>query len=158
MKILFLILAFFILINGQNQPNFILLLADDLGYNDLTSYGSATIHTPNLDRMAQDGLRMTQFYSAASLCSPSRASLLTGRLSIRTGVYTSLNYPADNGFRVFYPSSTGCLLQSESTLAIYLKTKKYHSAMIGKNHLGHNKEKGCLPVDRGFDYFYGSPS
>src|SRR5579883_2264062 len=86
-------------------PNFIIFLADDLGVNDLGVYGSPTISTINLNRLAEEGLRFTQFYSAAPLCSPSRAGLLTGRLPIRTGVYTHFLYPYDNFFRVFYPTS-----------------------------------------------------
>lgn len=146
--------------NIHNQaPNFIVILADDLGYNDLGSYGSPTIRTPHLNRMSREGIQFTQFYSAGSLCSPSRAAFLTGRLPIRTGVYTHLQYPLDNDFRVFYPSSVGCLLGGEITLAEYLRNSslKYSCAMIGKNHIGHNPTAQCLPIHRGFDSFLGLP-
>lgn len=152
-----LLLSFFIFNHALafGLPNYIFMIADDLGYNDVGSFGSLSIPTPHLDVMAREGLRMTNFYTAGSLCSPSRAALLTGRLPVRSGVYTRLSYPLDNDFRVFYPSSVGCMLQNETTLANYLKTKGYSTVMIGKNHIGHNT--GCLPVDRGFDYFYGLP-
>jgi arylsulfatase len=85
--------------------------------------------------------------------------MLTGRLPVRSGLYTSLDYPADNGFRVFYPSSVGCMPHTEVMLQEYLKnsTWKYYNAMIGKWHLGHNPKVGCLPTSRGFDFFYGLP-
>ena len=72
---------------GAAPPNIIVILADDLGYGDLSSYGHPTIRTPNLDRMAAEGQRWTSFYSGAPVCSPSRAALLTGRLPVRIGVY-----------------------------------------------------------------------
>ena len=140
-------------------PNLIVILVDDLGYNDLGTYGSPTIQTPNINQLAREGIQFTQFYSAGSLCSPSRAALLTGRLPIRTGIYTHLPYPLDNDFRVFYPSSSGCLPSNETTLAEYLRKSphKYTCAFIGKNHLGHNPEERCLPTHRGFDDFFGLP-
>jgi arylsulfatase A len=140
-------------------PNFILIVADDLGYNDITSYGSPTIMTPNLDMLAREGLKFTQFYTPGPLCTPSRGAMLTGRLPIKSGLYTNFDYPLDNVFRVFYPSSVGCLPLNETTVAEYLRSSpaKYSTAMIGKWHLGHNPEIGCLPTFRGFDYFYGLP-
>jgi len=81
-------------------PNFILIVADDLGWGDIGVNGVFDTKTPNIDRMMQEGVKFTQFY-AHPLCSPSRASMLTGRLPIRTGVYTNFTYPADNFFRVF---------------------------------------------------------
>jgi arylsulfatase A len=151
---LLVFLLFYSLEHVISLPNYIFLIADYLGYNDIGSYGSPTIRTPHLDQIAAEGLRFTQFYTA-SLCSPSRASLLTGRLPIRSGVYTNLPYPEDSKFRVFYPSSVGCMLKNETTIADFLKAKGYRTAMIGKNHVGHNA--GCLPTDRGFEYFYGLP-
>jgi arylsulfatase len=71
----------------SKPPNFIIIFADDLGYGDLSCYGHPTIHTPNLDRMAAEGMRFTQFYVGANVCTPSRAALLTGRLPVRSGIY-----------------------------------------------------------------------
>ena len=72
--------------DGVQRPNIVIILADDLGYGDLGCYGHPTIKTPNLDRMADEGMRMTQFYSAAGVSTPSRAALLTGRYPVRTGM------------------------------------------------------------------------
>jgi arylsulfatase A len=136
-------------------PNFILIVADDLGYNDLSVYGSRTIYTPNIDKLANEGMRFTQFYTTASLCTPSRGSMFTGKYPIEIGMYTHLKYPYDNFLRVFYPTSVGHLSQNYTIISEYLKNSsaKYFTAMIGKWHLGHT----LLPVDRGFDYFYGLP-
>ncbi len=82
------------------QPNIIVILADDLGYGDLGSYGHPTILTPYLDKMAAEGIRFTQFYVAAAVCTPSRAALLTGRLGIRTGIYGERS--------VLFPNSASC--------------------------------------------------
>lgn len=85
-------------LNAQSkQPNIIIIFADDLGYGDLGCYGNPTILTPNLDKMAAEGMRFTQFYVGAAVCSPSRAALLTGRLGVRTGVYGKRD--------VFFPNS-----------------------------------------------------
>src|SRR5687767_11834952 len=91
------------------KPNIIIIYADDLGYGDLGCYGHPTIRTPNLDRMAAEGMRFTDFYSAAEVCTPSRAALLTGRYPVRSGM-------SHNQFRVLRPRSTGRLPHSEMTL------------------------------------------
>jgi len=130
------------------HPNFVILFADDLGYGDLRCYGHPTIRTPNLDRMAAEGMRFTQFYSAASVCTPSRAALLTGRLPIRSGMCSDKH-------RVLFPGSPGGLPDSEITLAEALKTKGYATACIGKWHLGHLPK--YLPTRRGFDSYFGIP-
>jgi len=106
------------------------ILADDLGYGDLGCYGHPTIKTPNLDRMAAEGLRFTQFYAAAEVCTPSRAALLTGRLPPRSGMCSAKR-------RVLFPDSKGGLPAEEVTIAELLKSKGYATACIGKWHLGH---------------------
>jgi arylsulfatase A-like enzyme len=126
------------------KPNFVVILVDDLGYGDLGAYGSKTIRTPRLDRMAREGVRFTSFYAGAPFCSPSRAALLTGRYPIRAGVPN-----------VLFPTETTGLPTSEVTLAELLKPAGYATAAIGKWHLGYPKE---LRAQRqGFDFFYGLP-
>lgn len=129
-------------------PNFVIIFADDLGYGDLSCYGHPTIRTPNLDRMAAEGMRFTQFYCAAPVCTPSRAALLTGRLPIRSGM-------CSNARNVLYPNSSGGLPAEEITLAKALKAKDYATACIGKWHLGHLPQ--YLPMRHGFDYYFGLP-
>ncbi len=124
-------------------PNVVLIYADDLGYGDLGCYGSG-IPTPNLDRMAAQGMRFTQFYSANPVCSPSRAALLTGRYPTRVGVP-----------RVLFPEDTGGLADSETTIAQLLKGKGYATMCIGKWHLG--RPARYMPTSRGFDEYFGIP-
>jgi arylsulfatase A-like enzyme len=126
----------------------VVIFADDLGYGDLGCFGHPTIRTPNLDRMAAEGMKLTQFYSAAPVCTPSRAALLTGRLPIRNGMCSDRR-------RVLFPNSGGGLPESEVTIASALKTKGYATCCIGKWHLGHLPE--YLPTKRGFDSYYGIP-
>jgi len=135
-------------LGADRPPNFVVILADDLGYGDLGCYGHPTIRTPNLDRMAIEGLRFTQFYCAAPVCTPSRAALLTGRLPIRSGM-------CSNARNVLFPDSTGGLPESEITIAEALKAKQYATACIGKWHLGHLPQ--YLPTRNGFDYYFGIP-
>ena len=130
------------------KPNFIIIFADDLGYGDLSSYGHPTIKTPNLDQMAAEGQKWTNFYVGASVCTPSRAALLTGRLPVRNGMTSSK-------VRVLFPNSVNGLPPEEITLAEQLKKVGYSTACIGKWHLGH-KEK-YLPTNNGFDYYFGIP-
>ena len=130
------------------KPNFIIVFVDDMGYGDLGSYGHPTIYTPNLDKMAYEGQKWTQFYSASSVCTPSRAALLTGRLPIRNGMIGKRN-------RVLFPNSKYGIPNSEITIAEKLKESGYKTAAIGKWHLGHKKE--YLPLQHGFDYYYGIP-
>ncbi len=129
-------------------PNFVVIFADDLGYGDLGCYGHPTIKTPNLDQMAREGLRFTQFYSAAEVCTPSRAALITGRLPPRSGMCSRQR-------RVLFPGSKGGLPVDEITIAELLKTKGYATACIGKWHLGHLPP--FLPGKHGFDYYFGIP-
>lgn len=134
--------------NAQSaRPNIVVILADDLGYGDLGCYGHPTILTPNLDQMAKEGMRFTQFYAGAAVCTPSRAALLTGRLGIRTGVYGKQD--------VFFPNSTGGLPLDEITIPEVLKTKGYATGIIGKWHLGSLPQ--FLPLRQGFDYWFGIP-
>jgi arylsulfatase A len=114
-----------------------------MGYGDLSCYGS-NISTPNLDQMAQDGIRLTHFYSTSSVCSPSRAALLTGRYPNRFGVP-----------RVLDPEDPGGIPDSETTIAQMLKPAGYATMCIGKWHLG--AKPGFLPTSRGFDEYYGIP-
>src|SRR5579883_2350497 len=127
----------------QRPPNIIFILCDDLGYGDLHTYGSA-IRTPNLDRMAAEGIRFTNFCSADPVCSPSRAALLTGRYPTRVGVP-----------RVFFPKDPDGLNRDETTLADVLKAQGYRTACVGKWHLGRPAE--FLPTSRGFDEYFGIP-
>ena len=133
--------------NIYTPPNFIIIFADDLGYGDLGSYGHPTIKTPNLDKMASEGVRFTQFYVGSSICTPSRAALLTGKLPIRTGMYGNRS--------VLFPDNAGGLDPKEITIASALKEYDYKTACIGKWHLGHLQE--YMPTNHGFDEFYGIP-
>ena len=135
-------------VNSKNPPNFVIIFADDLGYGDLSSYGHPTIKTPNLDLMVSEGQKWTNFYVGASVCTPSRAALLTGRLPIRSGM-------TSNKVRVLFPNSVNGLPSSEVTLAEQLKKVGYGTACIGKWHLGHKEE--YLPTNNGFDYYFGIP-
>jgi arylsulfatase A-like enzyme len=131
-------------IEQQEKPtNIIIVFADDLGYGDLSCYGHPNINTANLDRMAEEGIRFTSFYAAASVCTPSRAALLTGR------------YPIRNAPHNFGPESKNGLPLDEITIANILKDAGYTTMAIGKWHLGHMPE--YLPTSRGFDSFYGLP-
>jgi arylsulfatase A len=130
------------------KPNILIIMADDLGYGDLGCYGHPAIRTPNLDRMAVEGMRFTSFYSGAPVCTPSRAALLTGRLAVRSGL-------ANEQRRVLFPYSLGGLPANEVTMAQLLKTNGYATACIGKWHLGHLPQ--FLPRQHGFDYFFGLP-
>jgi arylsulfatase A len=133
---------------ADEKPNVVIIFCDDLGYGDLGCYGHPTIRTPNLDRMAAEGQKWTDFYVGASVCTPSRAALLTGRLPIRSGM-------CNDARRVLFPDSAGGLPQSEITIAEALKPQGYTSACIGKWHLGHLPQ--YLPTNNGFDYYYGIP-
>jgi len=126
----------------SGPPNIVLVFADDLGYGDLGIYGHPTILTPNLDRLAAEGVKLTSFYVPSALCSPSRMSLLSGRYPMRTGIPYVLG-----------PDDTTGIRPSEITLAEALKERGYRTAAIGKWHLG--VEPHQLPTANGFDQYYG---
>ena len=143
-----LLLLFGLLAHGTfaaEKPNFVPIFADDQGYQDIGCFGSPTIKTPHLDRMAREGRRFTDFYVGSPVCSASRASLLTGCYCHRVGV-TGVFFPNRNR-RGLHPN--------EITIAEVLKTEGYATACIGKWHLG--DEKPFLPTQQGFDRYYGIP-
>lgn len=126
------------------KPNVIIIFTDDQGYQDVGVFGSPLIKTPNLDKMASEGVRFTDFYSASPVCSPSRAALLTGSYPARVGVE-----------KVLWPNLPGGLSNEEQTIADMLKTKNYATACIGKWHLGNMDQ--YMPTTQGFDTYYGIP-
>ncbi len=127
-------------------PNIVVIFADDLGYGDLSCYGSEKISTPNIDRLASQGMRFTDAHSAASLCSPSRYGLLTGTCPWRL-------HKRGNGYR---------LKPGQTTIGSFLQDAGYRSAAIGKWHLGYSKDWNAPPIlgplEVGFDYHFGVPS
>lgn len=156
-QILFSFILGLLLLNQPSQeavaataktPNIVVIFCDDLGYGDLACFGHPTIATPHLDQMANEGMKLTQFYSAAPVCTPSRAALLTGRLPMRNGM-------CSNKRRVLFPNSNGGIPKNEVTIAEQLKRAGYATACIGKWHLGHHAQ--FLPTNNGFDYYFGIP-
>jgi len=140
------LILFFTIFNSSlllAQTNVVVIFADDLGYNDLSSYGAPLIQTPNLDAMASNGIRLTNFYVPHSVCTPSRVALLTGRYAPRT-----------NLFKVIFPNANG-LGAEEVTIAEAVKNVGYTTACVGKWHLGDKPQD--LPRTQGFDYYYGIP-
>ncbi len=125
-------------------PNFVIVFADDLGYGDLGCYGSRTLRTPNLDRLAREGARFTDFYVAQAVCSASRAALLTGCYPNRIGIFGALG-----------PKDRHGISNREQTIAEVLKPKGYATALFGKWHLGHHPT--FLPTRHGFDTYFGLP-
>jgi len=128
----------------SKQPNIVLIFADDLGYGDLGCYGATQYRTPNLDKLAAQGMKFTHFYAAQAVCSASRAALMTGCYPNRVGISGALNPLAVTG-----------LNPEEETIAEILKKKDYKTIAIGKWHLGHHPQ--FLPVSQGFDEYYGIP-
>ena len=129
---------------AATPPNIVLILADDLGYGDLGVYGATLIKTPHLDRLAGEGMRLTNFYASANVCSPSRAGIMTGRYAIRDGL-------ADKTITV---TDQRGLPDRVTTVASMLKRNAYRTGLIGKWHLGHHLP-GQRPNAHGFDFFYG---
>jgi arylsulfatase len=126
------------------KPNFVIIFTDDQGYADVGCFGAKGFETPNLDRMAAEGAKFTDFYSAAPVCTPARAALLTGCYSMRVSIP-----------RVLFPRDNIGLNPDEITIADILKTRGYATCCIGKWHLGHLPE--FLPTRQGFDYYFGIP-
>ncbi len=133
-------------LSAADAPNVVVLLADDLGYSDLSCYGSPENETPHLDRLAAEGLRFTDFYAASAVCSPSRAGLMTGRFPVRVGVYSWVHTSQNMHLRV-----------EEVTVAEKMKEAGYSTAHVGKWHLGYDLVDGSGPGpdpgDHGFDYW-----
>ncbi|CAH1269202.1 STS [Branchiostoma lanceolatum] len=155
-KRLIFILNTALLCSAIHRPNFVLFLADDLGIGDVGCFGNDTLRTPNIDRLAATGAKLTHHIAAASVCTPSRAAFLTGRLPIRMGMAGT-----DRPIMFLLLSSPAGLPTSEITFAQLAKNEGYQIALIGKWHLGMNCEWGddhCHhPNKYGFDYFYGLP-
>ena len=128
----------------SKPPNFIIIFTDDQGFEDIGCFGSPKIKTPNLDKLAAEGRKFTSFYSANSVCSPSRASLLTGCYPVRISI------PG-----VLFPRHEIGLNPDEITIADLLKSKGYATSCIGKWHIGHKPK--FLPTRQGFDSYYGIP-
>lgn len=132
------------------SPNFIVIFCDDLGYGDLGCYGSTKNRTPNIDQLAKDGILFTDFYSSSPVCTPSRASLMTGCYPRRVGMHEDFT-----GHWVLIPRSRRGLHPDETTVAEVLKSQGYATACVGKWHLGDQPEH--LPTAHGFDFYYGIP-
>jgi arylsulfatase A-like enzyme len=142
-----LLFALFVqpVLSAEDKPNIVFILADDLGCADLSCYGSQEISTPQLDKMAVEGMKFTDFYAAACVCTPTRAAFLTGSYPKRVGLHNAV-----------LPRHTKSGLDpSEITLAELLKAQGYATACIGKWHLG--EQKAVLPLAQGFDFYFGMP-
>ena len=134
----------------KTKPNFIFIYTDNIGYGDIGCFGSNIHHTPNIDKLASEGIKLTSLYSAAGVSTPSRASLMTGCYAQRVDM--DLN---DNDGWVLFPVSGKGLNPEEITIADMLKIQGYNTAIVGKWHFGDQPE--VLPTRHGFDYFYGIP-
>ena len=133
-----------------DRPNFVVIFCDDMGYGDVGCFGSTRHHTPNLDRMAKEGMRLTSFYVTSGVCTPSRSSLMTGCYPRRVNMHQN-----EAGLCVLFPVNKKGLNPEERTVAEILKAQGYATACIGKWHLGDQPE--FLPTRQGFDYYYGIP-
>ncbi|XP_028993479.1 arylsulfatase H [Betta splendens] len=146
-------------VTGQEvdrKPNFILMMVDDLGIGDIGCYGNATIRTPNIDRLASEGVKLTQHIAAAPLCTPSRAAFMTGRYAVRSGMGSAGRVQV-----LLFLGGSGGLPPGETTFAKRLQQQGYSTGLVGKWHLGVNCERRgdhCHhPNHHGFGYFYGLP-
>jgi arylsulfatase A-like enzyme len=127
--------------SNQSRPNVVLIMMDDFGYGDLASYGARDVKTPNIDRLARGGIRFTESYANAAVCSPTRAALMTGR------------YPQRAGIEWVLGTGDAALIPTGASLPALLKKSGYATALIGKWHLGYKPEVG--PNAHGFDEFFG---
>ena len=143
-KFFYLLIGLLLFSCGENEtrPNIVFILTDDLGYGDLSSYGSKIINSENIDQLAKDGVKLTSYYAAQPVCSASRAAVLTGVYPNRIGIHNA-----------FGPNSNSGINHSELTLAEMLKENGYSTGIFGKWHLGSKKE--YFPTNHGFDEFYG---
>lgn len=132
------------ILSAEHPPNFVVIFADDLGYADLSNFGGTHVSTPHLDKMAQEGCRLTSCYVSQAVCSASRAALLTGCYSNRVSILGALG-----------PSATHGIHDNETTIAEVLKPRGYATAIFGKWHLGHHPQ--FLPRQHGFDEYFGLP-
>ncbi|XP_069685122.1 arylsulfatase G-like [Periplaneta americana] len=128
----------------NSRPNIVIIMADDMGWGDVGANWPQTVDTPAIDQLAREGLRLTDFHTGASVCTPSRAALLTGRLGLRTGLVEN-----------FGPESLGGIPTNETTVAEILLSAGYRTAMFGKWHLG--TKPGHHPLDKGFQSYLGVP-
>src|SRR5688500_17061679 len=149
-------LCYCVCADAGRPPNILLILTDDQGYADLGCYGATRMRTPRIDRLASEGVRFTDFYACASVCTPSRAGLLTGCYPQRIGMGEIP--PVEGGkpwqTRVLYPGAVFGLNPDETTIAEILKARGYATGLIGKWHLGDTKP--FLPQHHGFDTFFGT--
>ena len=137
------------MMNQEKKPNIIIIFADDLGYGDLGCYGSKINETPTLDKMAEEGKKFSNFYVSSPVCSPSRASLLTGCYPQR------ISFGTFDGLRVLFPGQGIGLSTEEKTIAKTLKESGYSTKIIGKWHCGDQED--FLPTNHGFDSYFGIP-
>lgn len=141
---------------SQRKPNIILILADDLGYGDLSSYGQKQWQTPNIDRLAREGAKLTNFYTPTPYCAPTRASLLTGLYPIRHGLTSNPNpEKVNNSFQTYRGGDDLGIGSDQLLLSEVLSQAGYATKIVGKWHLGHKPE--YYPRRHGFDEYYGIP-
>ena len=150
MRCLFSLLLCFTSVHAADSPNIVLIFVDNFGNGDLACFGSELHRTPHVDRLAAEGMKFTSFYVSSGVCTPSRASLMTGCYPRRINMHVS-----DRNSAVLQPVSPKGLHPQETTLAEVLKSVGYATACIGKWHLGDQLE--YLPTRQGFDEFYGIP-
>lgn len=155
--IVFMVLLLFsIPVKAQpGLPNFVIIFCDDLGYGDLACYGNELHRTPHLDQLASEGIKFTSFYVSSGVCTPSRASLMTGCYAQRVDLEVNARPWGSIGRQVLFPVAKKGLNPAEITLPEALKARGYTTACVGKWHLG--DQDVFLPTRNGFDYYYGIP-